>query len=294
MNNNGQFPNVSIVVPAYNAEESIEACVESLVNQQYPQNKIEIVVVDNRSTDQTQARLHHFGQNIRIVQERNRGAAAARNSGIRNTNSNILAFMDADCVADSLWLYHLIRPLTSPEVGLTAGFVTATKPDHPIQKFGMKIHNTGQAITGLNIPYAAGANIAARRNVLEEVSFYNEKCRFGQDVDISWRILQKGYELIYVPDAVVYHNHEETLKGLFTEGFHHGLAGIHTSKLHRTYLKKLGHKRNQFSSTKRMFCALQGVTRRYSRQSNTCIFAHEAGKTLGKLAGSFKHRYLDF
>src|SRR5438093_10484670 len=114
-------PSVSVVVAAYEAEDTIDACVRSLLELRYPTDKLELRVVDNESSDGTVAALSEYGDRIVLLHERTRGAAAARNAGLAAATGEVIAFTDADCVVDPDWLRHLVVPLRDPGVAIARG-----------------------------------------------------------------------------------------------------------------------------------------------------------------------------
>jgi O-antigen biosynthesis protein len=94
---------ISIVVPCFNAARWVEKCVESLLNQNYDPREYEIILVDNHSTDDSRERIRRYDR-VRLLQEREQGSYAARNLGVRESRGEVLAFTDADSVADPEWL----------------------------------------------------------------------------------------------------------------------------------------------------------------------------------------------
>ena len=101
------WPSVTVVVPAYNSQETIAGCIESLVNLHYPREKLEIIVADNGSRDSTVAIASRYP--VRVLREEQRGAAAARNCGIREARGEYIAFTDSDCQVAPDWLHELVR-----------------------------------------------------------------------------------------------------------------------------------------------------------------------------------------
>jgi len=107
---------------------------------------IEIVVVDNNSTDATLRHLKQYEGRIRILHEQRRGSSAARNCGIVQARGKILAFTDADCIVHSGWLSNLIPPLADPLVGASGGRILSHEPCNWIEKFGEIMHDHRRAI----------------------------------------------------------------------------------------------------------------------------------------------------
>jgi glycosyltransferase involved in cell wall biosynthesis len=220
-----EAPAISIVVPVYNGAATIEACVRSLLVIEDPGELFEIVVVDNASSDHTMSILAGYRDRIRVLQERIRGASAARNAGIRDARGKIIAFTDADCIVEPEWLREIVPPLRAREVGIAGGPILSTLPCNRIEKFGERIHDHRRAIEDAT-PSAITMNWASRRTVLEEAGLFDEWLLRGQDADLARRIRSCGYRLVYCPRAVVHHRNESTLRGLFLEGVAHGRAVV--------------------------------------------------------------------
>lgn len=112
-------PAVSIVVPFYDSERHIAACVESLLAQEAA-GRFEIILVDNGSTDGSSAITARYREVTRLA-EAAPGAYAARNTGIRTARAPLIAFTDADCIASPGWLRSILRGMQDPAIGILVG-----------------------------------------------------------------------------------------------------------------------------------------------------------------------------
>jgi ABC-type polysaccharide/polyol phosphate export permease/GT2 family glycosyltransferase len=197
-----------------------------LLQLEYPSDRLDLIVVDDGSTDSTALVLGQYGEQIRVFRARQGGPAAARNVGIRNARGEWIAFTDADCVVEPDWLVGLLSspPAAESDIGIIGGRILSVEPCNRIERFGEQIHDHGRAIQDFQPPYAISMNWASRRNVLEGIGLFDETLRRGEDVDLAWRIQQAGFRLIYRPSAVIRHINERTFGGLFREGFRHGRA----------------------------------------------------------------------
>lgn len=294
MNDGGPF--ACVVVPAYNAEKTIRACVDSLLAQDYGKDRHTIIVVDNGSKDGTARILREFGDSITRVTERTRGPAAARNVGILSGTGDIVAFMDADCVAEPGWLRGLVGALDHRETGMVGGTIRATAGADPVQVFGEKIHDHRRAIEKCKPPYVISMNSAVRRTVLAEVGLFDASFRRGEDVDLSWRIHRAGYRLRYAPDAVVHHANESTLGGLWREGWLHGYWGVKVKREHESWLNTDGRRRNLFGNARRTLINVRryvGAGGDQNRQEHLYETVFNSGKTAGSFCGSLRFGYFE-
>jgi glycosyltransferase involved in cell wall biosynthesis len=215
-------PAFSIVVPVFNGAATIAQCIDSLLTIDYPSEQYEIICVDNASTDDTAAELRGFLPHIRILREEIRGAAAARNCGIVAANHDLIAFTDADCIVDAGWLRALASRIGETGVGIVGGRIAAVAGANSVERFGERIHDHRRAIEELRPPYVITMNWASPKQLLVDVGLFDESLLRGQDTDLAFRIGAAGWRMVYVPDAVVRHFNERSLRGLFCEGYTHG------------------------------------------------------------------------
>src|SRR6266480_6290411 len=119
-------PSVSVIVPVRNGESTIADCLDAILATDYPADRREILVVDNGSSDGTSALIQ--SRPVRYLREHRRGVSNARNRGIAESNGEILAFVDADCLVEPQWLAELVRPFDDPEIGSVAGHLQHAPP----------------------------------------------------------------------------------------------------------------------------------------------------------------------
>jgi cellulose synthase/poly-beta-1,6-N-acetylglucosamine synthase-like glycosyltransferase len=287
-------PSVAVIVPAYNAAATIDACVRSLLELRYPADRLELRVVDNGSTDATPAALRRYGERLVVLGERRRGAGAARNAGLAGASAEVVAFTDADCVVDPDWLAHLVGPLRDPGVGIAGGTILATRPTNHVERFGEAVYDHREAIEVYRPPYAITMSWASRAAVLREQGGFDERFLRGQDVELSYRIVQAGYRLAFVPEALVRHRHPDTLPELFRKGFAHGFHGVRVSKRHDDLLRQHGSRRRlSRRAYARIAARLGDWARGRDRAPALCDAVFNSGKRAGKLVGSARFGHID-
>ncbi len=222
-------PTVSIIVAVYNGADMIGTCIESLLNQDYPADKYDIIIVENGSTDNTAEVVQRYP--IRFVQSRARGKQAALNLAIGHSDAEIIAMTDADCIADPQWLSRLVQPYSDPEVGgvggLIAPYVHAKRSI--IERFSELQNPLINYMSGDNefLPHLYGANCSYRRVLLNQVGNYDTRLPISDDTDICWRVqIKTGKRIVYAEDAIIYHHHRSTRQGLARQYYHYGYGEI--------------------------------------------------------------------
>ncbi|RKY43532.1 MAG: hypothetical protein DRP88_09160, partial [Candidatus Neomarinimicrobiota bacterium] len=181
--NGRAFPFLSVIVPAYNSQHSIEECLQSLINQNYPKDRYEIIVVNDGSTDRTADILQKYNRSklIRVIHhDKNRGLAAARNTGIKNSNGDILVFIDSDMIADKNFLLYsessLSRAGTYGVVGKRLPHPSLPMDKYQKYRYFSKIGAEKLKDPKKPIPlkYFILGISAVKKEVIREVGFFDE------------------------------------------------------------------------------------------------------------------------
>lgn len=230
------LPQISIIIPAYNAATTLPACIESLLAQSYPSTSYEVIVVENGSTDKTHAIASTYP--VEVLHSQARGPAAARNLGIEHSAADIVAFTDADCVAAPDWLAELIPLYQDETVAGVGGGILAYHRARPtlVERFSDEHSPLVNYWSGADefLPHLYTANASFRRAAVQQVGGFNPHLYTGEDVDLSWRIqLQLELRLAYAPSAVVYHQHRTTRQALARQYRQYGFGEIMLDTLYR-------------------------------------------------------------
>ncbi|MBD2664245.1 hypothetical protein B6N60_01214 [Richelia sinica FACHB-800] len=237
---NSFLPKVSVVIPIYNGEADLPDLINCLLSQTYPKEQVEYLLVDNHSCDRTLAILKATAENSAInlqplSENQIQSSYAARNTGIRAANSEIIAFTDADCRPQPQWLHSLIQPFVNPEVVIVAGEILALPGDSLLEQFAEQQETLSQKHT-LNhkfCPYGQTANLAIHRHVFNTSGLFRPHLTTGGDADICWRILKADLgRLEFAPDAIVQHRHRQTLQELSSQWRRYGRSNRYLHDLH--------------------------------------------------------------
>jgi glycosyltransferase involved in cell wall biosynthesis len=215
---------VSVIIPAYNAGETIAACVESVLAQQ-TRERFEVIVVDDGSTDGTAAIATGY-PGMRVLLQPNEGASAARNHGAREALGWMLLFIDADCAATPGWLDALAGALRAGADG-AKGTLLTDQPE-PVARFTQVEYEEryDRMRTRSRIDFIDMGSAAYRRDVMLELGEGGFDTGFPgasvEDQEFSFRLARLGCDLRFVPEAAVYHRNPTTLKAYARRKFNIG------------------------------------------------------------------------
>jgi GT2 family glycosyltransferase len=228
-------PFVSVIVAVRNGEATIGRCLESVLNDSYPVDRREIVVVDNGSTDRTAelARDHP----VRLVAEPEPGLSQARNRGIAESRGEIVAFTDADCCVSKRWLYELVAGFDD-DVAAVTGEVVPYPPTTAAERYSARRKpSTASWQRDLPEPWFCFGNTAVRRYVFDRVGpFDPDFSGIGcEDIDFAWRFADAGLRVRRQPRPVVFHRQRMTSGDLFRQNLRNGRgwALLHRRHPHR-------------------------------------------------------------
>jgi GT2 family glycosyltransferase/ADP-heptose:LPS heptosyltransferase len=216
---------VTLYVPCRNAEEFIAGCLESVLGQSH--RPAEILVVNDASTDRTAEIAARYP--VRVIHlPFHPGLAAARNEALRAARHEYVASIDVDCTVEHAWLERLMDNLTEPSVA-GAGGTMIERHDTSLADRWRATHmrqNWG-ATRIVNPPFLFGCNTLFRKRALEEVGGYDPRFSTnGEDVDISLRLRDKSYTLIYDPRAAVFHLKQDTIASALRADWRWGYASL--------------------------------------------------------------------
>jgi glycosyltransferase involved in cell wall biosynthesis len=217
-------PKVTVVVPVRNAELTIGLCLQAICKQLWEGNELEVIVVDNGSTDRTLQKIADEFPSVRLLQESKPGVSHARNLAIQEARGDWIAFTDADCVPTPTWIQALVRRAAeSQEASFVGGSIRALLPTTSIGLFSENLFDQGHSIERENPPSFISANLFVRKADLVRVGMFNPKYPRGQDTELAWRShFQFGARFAYAKDAVVEHANVSTWIGLIRKAWQHG------------------------------------------------------------------------
>ena len=203
---------VSIIIPVRNGESTIEKCISSLKTLHYPEERLEIIVIDDGSQDNTLTILKRI-KGIKILQASGIGPSGARNIGIKEAKGTFVAFTDADCIVDKEWINELLKCFTSEDIAGVGGNQLSPEDALPLER---KVHlflkamgflgGYTKCIKGITeVNHNPTCNSMYRKSIFSTAGYFDERLWPGEDIDMDYRIRKAGFKIIYNPDAIVYH-----------------------------------------------------------------------------------------
>lgn len=213
------YSKVSIIVAAYNSQETIEECLKSILAQNYPADFFEVIVMDGGSKDATVKLAQQFP--IKVVSIR-LNAPAAYNYAMKIASHPILGFIDADAKVEGEWLNKLVPHLSDPQVAGVSGSIDTWNRENPwARSIGYELKNRYSRI-GKFTGRIATMNLLLKKAIIEEAGGWDEKLPSQYDTDLGFQISAKGYKIAYEPSAVCYHFNRPTLKAYYRQQLQYG------------------------------------------------------------------------
>lgn len=201
-------PSVAVVIPAYNEEDTIEACLQSCFSQTIPFK--EIIVVNNKSTDQTGAivrRLQAGHPELQLLQQnKKQGIVPTRDMGLNAATTDVIGRIDADTVLDERWVAAVQKTFHDDDVAAASGPVLYH--DMPLPKVGLAMDEKIRSALhrmAKNHRFLFGTNMAVRYSAwhaVRDLILPDPNDEQHEDISIALALFQNGFEIAYSPDMV--------------------------------------------------------------------------------------------
>jgi mycofactocin system glycosyltransferase len=233
-----EYPRVSVIIPVRDRLEDLLECLLSLEKLNYPKDRREIIIID----DCSEREVSRFVAADRATVFRNyesKGPAACRNIGADKAKGDILAFIDADCIAGDDWLNETIPFLQEAGAGAVGGFIDGYYQDSFLDRYekvssslNMGKHLVIEAKTESGF-YVPTANLLVTRDAFKAAGGFKESMDVGEDVDFCWRFRDLGFTLVYTPTGSVAHKHRNRLFSMLGRRAKYGTSEAVLYKTHR-------------------------------------------------------------
>lgn len=227
---------ISVIIPVYNAAETLPMCIESLAY--LDRDDVEVIFIDDGSTDRSREIVAESP--FQVILGDHAGPSAARNRGIEAAQAELVAFTDSDCIVPSNWLSELESALVSADAVGVGGGQCSPDDESPM---GRKCQNlleqlgfAGDYIHGSSEPtevrHNASCNVLYRKQALKDVGGFKDNFYPGEDVDLDHRLGKQGHSFVFTPKATVAHYRPSTLSGCLRMMRRYGWAQTVLMRLH--------------------------------------------------------------
>ncbi len=239
------WPSVTVVVPVKDRADELRRCLLSLARVRYPEDRLEVVVVDDGSTDPSAAVARSLGARVVPSGGAGRGPASARNRGAQEARGELLAFLDSDCTASPGWLEELVPAFDAPEVAAVGGRVEGMNCATRLDRYEAAMSSLSlgrRELTGRggdDTFYLPSCNLLVRRSAFSEAGGFREGMHVGEDVDLTWRLRDRGLRIAYLPRGWVYHEHRNRFGAFLRRRFEYGTSEASLQALHPRRSKKM-------------------------------------------------------
>jgi len=231
-------PFVSIIIPVKNDAYFLKNCLESINLLDYPKDKVEVIIADGLSIDNSLDIARQYGAKVIINQKKT--VSPGRNIAFESAKGELVAFTDADCVVDSNWLKNAVKYFNDKKVVCVGGPNLTPPEDGSFSKavgfvFGQRIFAAG-SIHARNLKEIKevrsipGCNAIYRKSGLDLVMPIDESLLTCDDTELNQRLLDNGFKLLYTPDVFVWHYRRPNPKKLWRQMYRYAIGRLQVGK----------------------------------------------------------------
>jgi mycofactocin glycosyltransferase len=235
---------VTIVIPVRDRPVLLDRCLTALGR------RYQVVIVDDGSTDPAAIAAVAARHAARLLRrDTNGGPGAARDSGLDQVSSEFVAFIDSDCVPPPRWVEDLAAHFADPLVAAVAPRVVAAPSPSPAGRYGAAFgsldlgRREARVVPSSRVAYVPTAALLVRRRALAEVAVngaaFDPALRYGEDVDLVWRLHEAGWRIRYHPAVRVAHREPDTWPALLGRRFRYGTSAAPLTRRHPTAMRPL-------------------------------------------------------
>ena len=214
-------PFVSVVISVRNNPQGIKQALNALISQDYPNNRYEIIVIDNDSSDRTPAEIKKF--DVKMIEERrDHNPYIARNRGVKASKGEIVAFTDSDCIPNKNWLTEGTISLEKNDADMIGGYINFIVDENSsIPELTDSIVFLQQELYVNERKSACTANLFITKETIKSLNYFSENTVYDGDTRLTRKATQQGYKLVFEEKTIVDHR-PRSLKELLIKSFRIG------------------------------------------------------------------------
>jgi len=236
----------SIIIPTFNEQDNIGNCLDSIINQNYNNSQVEIIIVDGHSFDNTISKIQEYQRkfsNISLLENPVRETPTSLNIGIKKSKGEVIIILGAHASLDPDFIYFNNKYLNEMNVKVTGGtqvnvgfsFVQKAVALAMENPFGMgsapyRWSSKEQFVD--TVVYAA-----YKRELFDEIGYFEENFSISEDSELNWRIRKAGYKIFFSPNIKSYYHPRKTVSKFIQQMFRYGILRVHMFKKHKSAVK---------------------------------------------------------
>jgi len=228
-------PKFSVIIPVYNEEKRLAGCLESIRDLDYPAGGWEIIVVDNGSTDNTRDVAESYGATVLVDHTKN--VSGLRNLGVSHAGGEILAFIDADCVADRSWLKNASTYVDNADVAAWGSPPALPKEATWVQRTWYLVRQKEKMVQ--DVDWLETMNLFVRKGHFNGIGGFNEGLVTCEDVDFCYRLREYGKIIADSRLEVIHHGEAQTVKEFMRKEVWRGKSNLIGLRSHGFSLKEV-------------------------------------------------------
>ncbi|MEX2428338.1 MAG: glycosyltransferase [Bacteroidales bacterium] len=196
---------VTIIVPVFNAQSTLAKLLNSIVELNYPKEQLQVLFVDNMSSDKSPDIVRNFGDVELLFETKLQGSYAARNKAIEAAQGEIIAFTDSDCIVSPGWLNEGLEEMMANNIDIVAGNVEFFYEKKSAAEIYDSLVNMQNEINVRERKIGKTANLFVRKHLFNEIGLFDANLRSGGDVEWTKKATDAGFTISYASKAIVYH-----------------------------------------------------------------------------------------
>jgi len=236
----------SIIIPTYNEQDYIANCIDSILNQNYDKELIKIIIVDGNSSDNTLSIIREYQQKhpcIKLKENPGRRTPQSLNIGVRDSKEDVVVILGAHTILDKDFIFFNNKYLNELKVKVTGGTQINKGLNFMQHIIGLAMENP---FAMASAPYRWSKKeqfvdtvvyAAYKRELFDELGFFEENFTISEDAEFNWRIRKAGYKIFFSPNIKSYYYPRKNLKKFIYQMFRYGILRVNVLKKHLSAFK---------------------------------------------------------